>query len=285
MIRPLGRIAALPPLRQLLRSRPLAHVGFVVALASLVRESRRFVVAELRHPGSLGRYHLRDSGLPVYIRHASLDIPTLAEIFYEDTYAFPEPVARWLASRPRPLVVDLGANVGLFGTFVRRSLPAAEIVAVEVDPANADVHRRLIDDAGDSSWRLNVAAASNEDGELRFHLGRGTMSRTATDEDPSDSTTVPAIDVLPDLARADLVKMDIEGGEWPILTDSRFVEAGPQALVLEYHAIACPWPDAREAIGSLLRDAGYEVSLGKHADHGFGPHGLAWAWRPGLGSG
>ena len=45
-------------------------------------------------------------------------------------------------------------------------------------------------------------------------------------------------DVLGQIAEADLVKMDIEGGEWGILADPRI--ARQRALVLEYHPRGLP---------------------------------------------
>lgn len=47
--------------------------------------------------------------------------------------------------------------------------------------------------------------------------------------------SVAAADVLPYLADTDLVKMDIEGGEWEILADPRLGARLHQALVLGHH--------------------------------------------------
>ena len=50
------------------------------------------------------------------------------------------------------------------------------------------------------------------------------------------------------MAEADLVKIDIEGGEWPILTDPRFAQLPTPALVIEYHPAGCPGPDPQAFI-------------------------------------
>ena len=46
--------------------------------------------------------------------------------------------------------------------------------------------------------------------------------------------------MFPHLHDADLLKIDIEGGEWPLLTDARFGELKVPAIVLEYHAYDSP---------------------------------------------
>jgi len=74
----------------------------------------------------------------------------------------------------------------------------------------------------------------------------------------------------------DVMKMDIEGGEWAVLTDARLSDLGADALVLEWHARGCPEGDAHAATIRLLNAAGYsrlqEVESGPD-------NGLLWAWR------
>jgi hypothetical protein len=84
------------------------------------------------------------------------------------------------------------------------------------------------------------------------------------------------VDVLGRIARADLVKMDIEGAEWAILADARFREAPPRALVIEYHGEGCPGTDPRAEAERALRAAGMEVESSAERRDG---HGVLWAWR------
>ena len=67
------------------------------------------------------------------------------------------------------------------------------------------------------------------------------------------------IDVFPELADADLLKMDIEGGEWPILDDQRLARTSIVALCLEYHAHQCPTDNPCAAAVDLVRGAGFDV--------------------------
>jgi hypothetical protein len=81
----------------------------------------------------------------------------------------------------------------------------------------------------------------------------------------------PAVDVFPMLKDADLVKIDIEGAEWAILTDPRFRELSAAALFLEYHP-----PHTREDIVSTLEQAGWRVLPFEERSPGLGE---LWAVR------
>jgi hypothetical protein len=127
--------------------------------------------------------------------------------------------------------------------------------------------RRTLD-ANGVNCELIEAAASTSDGVVPFSSGGFTLSRIEAGGEP-----VRAVDVLPRLRDFDLVKIDIEGGEWELLEDARFPSAGPPALVVEYHTHLAP-ADA-DAEGVLER-AGYSVERRlRFAEL----HGLLWALR------
>jgi FkbM family methyltransferase len=244
--------------------------------SSTVHGSGRFVLRELSGTRSVREYCLREAPFEVPLRHGSADVATLDEVFYRHDYAFPPSVMRALEVLPRPpRVVDLGANIGLFDLWTLRSFPGAEITAVEPDPANLELLRRcnsLNDRTG--NWLIVEAAASTSDGTVPFRTGGVSLSRI----DPGGPGTelVPAVDVFPLLERADLIKVDIEGGEWPILGDERFARLEPAAVVLEFHPFMCPFDDPAEGAVGLVRATGLEVRLG--VQYGSG-QGMLWAWR------
>jgi FkbM family methyltransferase len=272
----LRRAAQAPPLRGFLKRPAVERVVSVFLRSSTVRGSSRFVLRELPRRRVLARYRLRDGDFDVLIRHGTADVATLDEVFYRREYDFPTPVRRGLDSTGAPLsVVDLGANIGLFDLWVLGHFPDAQIVAVEPDPANLDVIRRCLtlnDRTG--RWRLMEAAASNREGSASFTAGGASLSRI---EAEGGNLTVRTIDIFPYLERADLIKIDIEGGEWAILTDPRFRELAPRGLVLEYHPHLAPDGDPAELARSLVAGAGLHVEPASQ----FGPgHGMLWAWRP-----
>ena len=77
---------------------------------------------------------------------------------------------------------------------------------------SAAVHRRAIEANGlGDRWRLVEAFAGAAAGTTSFAAGQHAVSRAG------EGIEVPVVDVLPELTAADLVKIDVEGAEWPIL--------------------------------------------------------------------
>jgi FkbM family methyltransferase len=271
-VRLVRRLASAPGFRRLTRVDALLRLSFALR-ASLVRERRRFAANELSRRPSTQVYRLRDSGVAFALRHHTGDVMVLDEIFSQREYEPPTALAEALAGLPEaPRIVDLGANIGLFGAWALGRFPAATIVAVEADSENAAIHRRTIEanSVGDR-WRLIEGFASTAGGIVRFAAGQHATSHAA-----AGGVEVAALDVLPIMAGADLAKIDVEGAEWALLADPRFPDACPRVVVLEYHADGCPRPDPAEAAAEVLRRAGREVvHAGRKPQYGAG---LVWSF-------
>lgn len=273
-------------------SEPVQHVVSTVRAARAVRETSRFTVSQLL-TSRTASYELRSSGLTVHLRHRTRDVDIFKEIFGTgyayNSYDPPPQVEALLAGTSDPVVLDLGGNIGLFGAYVLGRWPRARVTSFEPDPTNLPLIRRTIaaNRLGER-WRLEPVAVSNAAGELPFVSGLFAESQLAgverRDERPAESArlesghtvNVPVADLFAQDHRAELMKMDIEGGEWPILTDPRLARLGARAIVLEWHADGAPEPDAHAAALRLLAAAGYvEV----HETEDLGHRGVFWAWR------
>jgi len=246
-----------------------------VRLSALVDERLAFTMRVATRRNGIGRYHLAGSDVVVHVRHGTADLVVLDELFRQRHYAAPAPVEEFLQQAEPPLrVVDLGANIGLFGALVRREYPGSRVVAFEPDPANAAVHRRSIEANGDG-WTLLEACAATEDGTVPFAADAFTASHI--ESLANEHELVAALDVFPFLDDVDLLKIDIEGSEWAILSDVRFTSDVAKAIALEYHPHGCPAEDAQEHALALLRQAGYETAVSSFP---LPPgHGVLWGWR------
>jgi FkbM family methyltransferase len=233
----------------------------------------------LRGGKTVGRYHLRASGLAVHIRHDVFDdLATLVQTFGEDHFVPPPAAERALSALGRPIrAMDLGGNIGMFGAWFLSRHPDGQVTAYEADPGNARIHALTVEaNSSQVRWELFPAAAGIADGEVRFVTGRGAHSRLA-DQDDADAATVPVRDVLARGGDVDLLKVDIEGAEWPLIADPRFVEIPARVIALEYHLERCPSDDPLAAATSALERAGYEVAPANiTAPRG---HGMVWGWR------
>jgi FkbM family methyltransferase len=263
-----------PIVRSVVKSAPVQHQVRTARALTVVRGRARFLANQLAGSRT-ARYELRASGLTVHLRHRSGDVAILNKIFARDasrnSYEPPAEIAAALGSAPR--ILDAGANIGLFGVFALGRWPGAQITAYEPDPCNRDVLRRTVaaNDVG-SRWTVVGAAVSNAPGELSFVPGLG-----AGREDVG-TITVPTLDLFDEQGDGvDLIKMDIEGGEWAILADARLSALKAKVIRLEWHTIHCPERDARAEAVKLLRTGGFERFA--EGDLGHDRNGVLWAWR------
>jgi FkbM family methyltransferase len=272
-----------PGLRAAVGSRGAQWTIATTRGARAVRPGPRFVANQLRST-HVRSYRLRESGLAVAIRHRSRDVAILNEIFGGtgggDGYAPPPDIAPRLDRAGAPQIMDLGANIGLFGLYVFSRWPSARLTAFEPDPGNAALLAHTIATNGlEGRWQVHRAACSNRRGTIPFAAGLLSEARIA--EPGEDGTIeVPMVDVFAEDHQVDLLKMDIEGAEWPILTDPRLPELGARAVVLEWHTRGCPDPEPHAAAVRLLQAAGYTRTLdvGELSPHS--TDGVLWAWRP-----
>jgi len=168
-------------------------------------------------------------------------------------------------------VLDLGAHIGTF------SLAAAalgyEVLAVEASPQNAALLQASIEANGFRQMRVIHAAVSDRSGVLEF-CAIGPWGHVSTPLLTTPTVCVPAVTVeqiLDDHGwdRVDFVKIDIEGGEWPILDDPRFQGVESSIIVMEWHEAGCPYEDAFSAATAALNGAGYRTWGGFAGDsHG-----------------
>lgn len=222
------------------------------------------------------------------LRHNGYDAHVLYEAVHDPFYTPPPAVRELLSNRDGDLrVLDLGGNIGCFGLLLLDQYPSASLTAFEPDPSNLDVLKRCIAQNGyEEQWRVVEACATPADGETSFVGGQGALSRVPLPGDVSGDAptiTVPTVDVFPYLDGIDLLKIDIEGGEWALLNDPRFETARPGAILLEWHTYDCPEDNPRRAAASHLEGLGYTILHEKpppvpDSEPLYGA-GTLWAWR------
>lgn len=172
------------------------------------------------------------------VRLGECDLYTFANLF--EDYPVRE-IERALSEVE--LVVDLGSNVGAFSCLVRNlcrkhrlDLP---LVAVEPNLANIEFLRGQ---PFASELLLRHAAVGPQDGVARLVRGHNSVSDHVDFSGQADGREIPVVALKSLCDRPALVKMDIEGGEWPILEGG--LPETVRHLVLEWH----PPDDARRSL-------------------------------------
>ncbi len=243
---------------------------FILRLESFVR------YAWWRVGGNRGeiKIELRD-GTRIVIRGGIEDHWIASEIFFDRQYEPPIPVP--LAEFE--VVVDVGANVGYSCLWFARACPQAQILAFEPVPAHlaqAELNLSL----NGLTQRVDVvgAAACTAAGTVALEPA-GAQSAVVSEVSPR-SLSVPAVDWFSRLPSGsiDLLKMDIEGAERPLLADARFADAARRIryVVVEWHDPGAGVEQKRWC-RQRLREVGFDVVEG--ADYGVA--GLLWGARDG----
>jgi FkbM family methyltransferase len=176
------------------------------------------------------------------------------------------------ADYPAPRILDLGANLGLGTLFFSRLYPGARFVCVEPDPRNQLLLRKTLDWNGVEA-QLIAAAAGAAPGRLVLRFGSNPTCSALEDSPMHDwrEGEQVAVDVLtvPDILdragwdRVDLVKIDIEGSEDTLLSQSNDWLERVGAVVLEIHPNTTP-----EKIAGYLRPFGFHL---RRLSHGTEP--------------
>lgn len=137
--------------------------------------------------------------------------------FFEQENSIQENYQSIVASGGSPLVLDLGANIGIASIFLAQKYPDARVIGVEADETNAK--RAESNTSKSRQTKIIHSAIAPEDGELPIYdpgLGNNAY-RTFGSEDEARGS-VPAISIQTLLLEhSNLVpfflKVDIEGFE------------------------------------------------------------------------
>jgi FkbM family methyltransferase len=241
-------------LHKVVKSEPGQRIVQALRAAPHIQSPGRFLLGSLLSPTKPAVYSVRGLPTRVVLRHRTNDVLAFNEVFHRRAYALPLEVAECLRDAGRQLrVVDLGANVGLFSAWAFATLSVSEIDAYEPDAQNAEVLRRMIAvNAFENRMRLHEACAGVASGVVRFAGGDFIHSRVVED-DALGTVELQQDDVMGLLGIADLIKIDIEGSEWPILADARWPQITALAVAMEWHLTDTAASGEEQATGALER--------------------------------
>jgi FkbM family methyltransferase len=164
------------------------------------------------------------------------------------------------------VIVDVGANVGLFTLYAARCAPQARIVAIEPFPATFD---RLLTMVRDHHLDTRVSclncAATGAGGvrvmrDLHVPSQRRSLMPAANGL-PGTQVFGKTLEQILDennLLHVDLLKMDIEGSEYEVLLSApQEALARISRIALEYHGDSAPY--SKQQIFQRLGQAGFRV--------------------------
>ena len=195
------------------------------------------------------KLHLRN-GTSAYVRDVrSCDTNIVRDILWDKEYAVEK------MSLPQdPVIFDLGANIGTFCIEARHIFPAAQITAYEPHPDN---FRMLKMNAPFAS--LVQKAATEETGTVHLEDYDNFYGLQVIPQGGILVESLSLDDILKDVAKVDLLKIDIEGSERGLLNAaSPQTFAKVQRIIMETHAV--PGFDDAEWAETILAKNGFKTS-------------------------
>ncbi|MGI0487379.1 FkbM family methyltransferase [Pantanalinema rosaneae CENA516] len=175
---------------------------------------------------------------PFYFRPGTIDESVYQAIVTENEYCLPATLP------PQHFIIDIGAHIGSF-SWLCWFRGARNIIAFEADAGNAESARKNLNETSvqlieSAVWRSDCASPvlfnsgysrMLPDGPDPVGINTGSVQVFATSG--SRITSVPLDEVIGD-KRVDILKLDCEGSEYPILLTSKKLK-NICLIVGEYH--------------------------------------------------
>jgi FkbM family methyltransferase len=190
----------------------------------------------------------------------------------------------------KPIIVDAGANIGLYSIYVSMVMPGADILTFEADPTTfLALHQNIANYAG-KSCTVRHLALSDREGSINMVVDSHNPNRCTNTILPEflseNHRGVPSARVpmgrlsqyLADVPRVDFLKMDIEGAEFAVFDDLATSGAlkKVRSLSMEVHRNAFEPADghaAKHRLSNLLRqleEEGFALDFFARGERPFG---------------
>jgi len=188
------------------------------------------------------------------------DVPSFLSAFY---YIFVRRTYAFRPSRPRGIVVDCGANIGLSVLYFKTCYPDLRVVAYEADPAICrTLERNVIANRLEGVEVIN-AAVGPAAGRVKFWQDGTDSGRVSENLQGGEQLVeVDAVCLRDELVGRDVqfLKVDIEGAEVDALTSCAGSLSQVRSMFVELHT----FPEKPQRLGqllSVLEEAGFRVAV------------------------
>ena len=190
--------------------------------------------------------------------------PHFSDVWYHRTYTKLRPVPRGA------LVVDIGANVGVFSLLAART--ARLVYAVE--PASSNFSRLVANTSRVLSIVPMRLACGGKDGSAALDLSSNPVSFSLVTQSPEKSESVEVLTLASlfhrlKITRCDFLKLDCEGAEFDIIlnSDSALIRGIPR-IVMEYHDYLSQRFSHRDLLARLRDLAFRTTTYNQHETYG-----------------
>jgi FkbM family methyltransferase len=196
------------------------------------------IIAKLMNSTLMLRICRKDCKRPFKLRLPSSDVLTYHQVFIDQEYDF-------LVGKQPNVIVDAGANIGLSSIYFSNKYPNSKIIAIEPEQSNFVL---LKENTAPYANIIPIQAALwHQDEEINLiDPGLGKWGFMTEEQNPAENlhskvchTTVAiTIDKIMDdhkLRKIDILKLDIEGAEKEVFSNTSSWIKKVDAIIIELH--------------------------------------------------
>jgi hypothetical protein len=256
----IGVVRRMSVVRRAGRRRGVRRVYHALRAATRLSAPARFVANELRGRQVQASYGSARLLGAIVVRHPDRDVGIVEDVLVRHMYKAPIGVRRVVEALPTgPRIVDLGAGTGVVSLYLLRTFPNATMCSFEPDRgARLALLRTIERNALGHRWAPIEPRAPRDANEEGDATERGSGK----------------VDLVEMLSGADIVRVNVDGGEWHVLADERFLVDPPPVLIVNFDRRLTPAGISSD-IRHVLEDAGYSTTFGIGRGDG---SGALWAW-------
>jgi FkbM family methyltransferase len=201
--------------------------GVINAIKAKLTNSNIFITAKRK-----------DIKFPFYLRCRTSDLPTYDQVFINKEYEF------IVEESPR-VIIDAGANIGLTSIYFANMYPECRIIAIEPEASNYIILKMNIA-AYSNIIPLNAALWDKNEEVILIDPGLGKWGFITREGDSNETylgnmchkvkgMTIDKIMEDHGLEKIDILKIDIEGAEREVFSNSSSWIGKVDALIIELH--------------------------------------------------
>jgi FkbM family methyltransferase len=191
------------------------------------------------------------------------------EVFCNEVYESPKP----LPAAPR--IVDVGGHLGIASLYFLQRYPDCRLTTFEPNPHLARLARQTLA-AFSERVTLVEAALSTRNGTVSFHITENNLLNVTGGIDNREQhqavsmLTVPSLDAREQLTEpVDLMKLDVEGHEFELLSLPLFEPRHIHNIVIEFHDVDQRGTRFSELMHVLMQERGYRVANAERVELSF----------------
>lgn len=199
--------------------------------------------SKLTHSAEMVKIVRDDCKAPIWLRFPASDIPTYEQVFMTYEYDFK-------VDSPPAVILDAGANIGLASVLFANKYPSAKIIAIEPEQNNFELLQKNVAPYENITPMRGALWHRNTEIDI-LNPGRGDWGFvTKEDSKPNSDNastgqkvramTVDKIIEEFGLTRINILKIDIEGAEREVFSDTTAWIDSVDSVIVELHEYASP---------------------------------------------